>query len=87
MKKLLKPLTRRAALLALASLLAGFAAVSKPAEAIGSGCKGTPGATTYYSDGTYTTIVSTYFSSCQGVCRGSGPITKWYRFDHFICTD
>jgi hypothetical protein len=87
MTKLPQPLTFRAALLALALLLASFAIVSRPAEAVSSGCQGFQGATTYYSDSTYRTIVSTYFSSCQGVCTGSGPITKWWRFDHFVCTD
>jgi hypothetical protein len=45
-------------------LLASFAAVSRPAEAVPSGCKGTPGITTYYSDATRTTIVGNYFSGC-----------------------
>ncbi len=85
MTKLLKTLNRRAALLALASLLASFAAVSRPAEAVTT-CQGYQGITTYYSDATYTHPVSSYFSSCTGVCTGSGPVTKWWRFDHYICT-
>lgn len=86
MTNLLQPLTRRAALLALAVLLTSFATFSKPAAAIASGCKGYQGITTYYSDSTYKTVVGNYFSSCSGVCTGSGQITQWYRFDHYICT-
>jgi hypothetical protein len=86
MTKLPQPLTLRATLLALALLLASFAAVSRPAEAIPTGCQGYQGITTYYSDSTYRTVVGTYFSHCSGDCTGSGQITKWYRFDHYICT-
>ncbi len=86
MSKLTQSLTRRAALLSFALLLASFAFVSRPAQAV-TACKGSPGITTYYSDATYRTVVGNYFSGCQGGCNGSGQITKWYRFDHYICTD
>ena len=81
-----KLLTPRAALLSFALLLASFAFVSAPAEAVPAACKGTPGITTYYSNAAHTTIVGNYFSGCQGGCTGSGQITQWYRFDHYICT-
>jgi hypothetical protein len=87
MSKTSLPLTRRATLLSGALILASFAFVSKPAEAVPVGCKGTPGITTYYSSAARTTIVGNYFSGCQGGCTGSGQITQWYRFDHYICTD
>jgi len=87
MSKLTQSLMRRATLLSFALLLASFAFVSGPAQAIPSGCKGSPGITTYYSDATRTVIVGNYFSGCQGGCNGSGQITQWYRFDHYICTD
>lgn len=86
MTKLPQPSILRAALLALTLLLTSFAIVSRPAEAVSSGCQGFQGITTYYSDSTYRTVVGTYFSSCSGVCNGSGQITKWWRFDHYICT-
>lgn len=86
MTKLTQPFTRRAVLLSLALLLASFAFVSGPAQAVVA-CQGSPGITTYYSDATRTTIVGNYFSGCQGGCNGSGQITKWWRFDHYICTD
>jgi hypothetical protein len=86
MSKLSQPLTRRAALLAFALLLASFAFVSRPAEAVPSGCKGFQGITTYYSNAAHTSIVGNYFSSCAGVCNGSGQITQYYTFDHYICT-
>lgn len=87
MSKLTQPLLRRATLFAFGLLLASVAMVSKPAEAVPSGCKGYQGITTYYSSAARTTIVGNYFSSCTGVCNGSGQITQWYRFDHYICTD
>jgi len=87
MPKFIQSLTPRSLLLGSALLLGGFALAVPPVEAVPSGCKGTPGITTYYSDATRKTIVGNYFSSCQGVCNGSGQITQFYRFDHYICTD
>jgi Family of unknown function (DUF6289) len=87
MTKLNPTFSLRAALLSFALLLASFAMVSRPAEAVPVACKGTPGFTVYYSDATRKTIVGSYFSGCQGGCNGSGQITNYYRFDHAICTD
>jgi hypothetical protein len=39
------------------------------------------------NDSTHRTIVGNYFSDCQGGCNGSGQSTKFYHFDHFVCTD
>lgn len=87
MPKSIQSLASRAALLGVALLLVCFAFGSIPAEAAVSGCKYSQGITTYYSDSTYSTPVSFYTSGCNGGCNGSGPITKWWRFDHVYCTD
>ena len=87
MPKFIRSLSPRSLLLGSALLLGGFALAAPPVEAVPAACKGTPGITTYYSDATYRTIVGNYFSGCQGGCNGSGQITQFYRFDHYICTD
>lgn len=87
MPKYIQSLSPRSLLLGSALLLGGFALASTPVQAIGSGCVSTGGITTYYSDATHTTIVGTYFSGCNGGCNGSGQITKYYRFDHYVCAE
>ena len=87
MPKLIQSLSPRSLLLGSALLLGGFALAAPPVEAVSSGCVATGGITTYYSDSTYRTIVGNYFSGCQGGCNGSGQITKFYRFDHYVCAE
>jgi hypothetical protein len=79
-------ISTRLATLLVAMLLVSFTFLT-PASAVETGCKGSPGITTYYGDATRTTIVGNYFAGCNGGCNGSGQITKWYRFDHYICVD
>jgi hypothetical protein len=87
MPKFISSLSTRSLLLGSALLLSAFALAAPPAEAVPAACKGTGGITTYYSDASRTTIVGNYFSGCNGGCNGSGQITQFYRFDHYICTD
>ncbi len=87
MPKFIQSLSPRSLLLGSALLLGGFALAAPPVEAVPAACKGTGGITTYYSDSTYRTVVGNYFSSCQGGCNGSGQITQFYRFDHYVCVD
>ena len=77
----------RLAVLLLALVLVTFALIPSTSASVGSGCKYVQGMTTYYSDSTYTTIVSFYSSGCNGGCNGSGPITKWWRFNSYSCAD
>jgi len=79
-------ISTRLATLLVAMLLVSFTFLT-PASAVESGCKSSPGITTYYSDATRTRIVGNYFAGCNGGCNGSGQITKWYRFDHYICVE
>lgn len=87
MQKFISFLSPRSLLLGSALLLGGFALASPPVQAVSSGCVATGGITTYYIDSTYRTIVGNYFSGCNGGCNGSGQITKFYRFDHYVCAE
>ena len=63
----------------LALLALGSLALLPAPLAAASGCIGNNTTTTYYSDASKTTVVGSYHSNCQGVCTGSGQITRYYR--------
>lgn len=87
MPKFIQSLSTRTLLLGSALVLGGLALASTPVQAVSSGCAATGGITTYYSDATHHTVVGNYFSGCQGGCNGSGQITKFFRFDHYVCAE
>jgi len=67
----------------LATVVVAVAAVATPpAQAVS-----LPGVTTYYSDGTYTTVVGRETRGCCGEYSLTGTKTKWSRFQRFNCLD